>query len=100
VNPIRTKKQRRGEPRPGRLLSAFHYEVLDELELEAAMGDPLHGREVSGDGFTGRNMYHWQLLELRDHDMRSSFVVESSGLPSGVATPGRGDELTGRLPDA
>jgi hypothetical protein len=65
VNPIRTKKRRRGEPRPGRLLSAFPYEVLDELALEAAMGDPLHGREVSGDGFTGR-----------------------------------GDELTGRVPDA
>jgi hypothetical protein len=55
--------------------------VLDELELEAAMGDPLHGREVSVDGL-------------------SAFVVESSGLPSGVATPGRGDELTGRPPDA
>src|SRR5206468_10772468 len=45
-----TKKQRPGEARPGRLLPAFHYEVLDEVELEAAMGDPLHGREVSVTG--------------------------------------------------
>jgi hypothetical protein len=50
------KKQRRGEPRPGRLLSAFHYEVLDELELEAAVGDPLHRREVSVDGFSSCDM--------------------------------------------